>query len=115
MGLNPSPPVHMRPPEPDPLPPPCGRHKWMAPKQCGSARAGKNLRFFNFFRFLSFSGCLGIFCGRPLWVMPTCKLFDIFKSDGFVPYNRCTVHLKTSPPAAFIIRVCLCVCLCMNL
>src|SRR6218665_3988682 len=25
------PPVHMRPPEPDPLPPPCGRHKWMAP------------------------------------------------------------------------------------
>ena len=23
-------PVHMRPPEPDP-PPPCGRHKWMAP------------------------------------------------------------------------------------
>ena len=23
------PPVHMRPPEPDP--PPCGRHKWMAP------------------------------------------------------------------------------------
>src|SRR6218665_934422 len=25
------PPVHMRPPEPDPLPPPCRRHKWMAP------------------------------------------------------------------------------------
>ena len=25
------PPVHMRPPEADPLPPPCGRHKWMAP------------------------------------------------------------------------------------
>jgi len=21
----------MRPPEPDSLPPPCGRHKWMAP------------------------------------------------------------------------------------
>src|SRR6218665_3930244 len=29
MGLDP--PVHMHPPEPDPLPPPCGRHKWMAP------------------------------------------------------------------------------------
>jgi len=28
-GLTPSS-VHMRPPEPDPLPPPCGRHKWMA-------------------------------------------------------------------------------------
>jgi len=26
-GLTPSP----RPPGPDPLPPPCGRHKWMAP------------------------------------------------------------------------------------
>src|SRR6218665_1410987 len=25
------PPVHMPPPEPDPLPSPCGRHKWMAP------------------------------------------------------------------------------------
>src|SRR6218665_266672 len=24
-------PIHMRPPEPDLLPPPCGRHKWMAP------------------------------------------------------------------------------------
>src|SRR6218665_916582 len=23
----------MRPPEPDPLLPPCGRHKWMAPKE----------------------------------------------------------------------------------
>src|SRR6218665_156601 len=31
MGLDPPPPVHMRPPEPDPLLPPCGRHKWMAP------------------------------------------------------------------------------------
>src|SRR6218665_1685901 len=31
MGLDPPPPVHMRPYEPDPLPPPCGRHKWMAP------------------------------------------------------------------------------------
>src|SRR6218665_3714228 len=30
-GTGPPPPVHMRPPEPDPLPPPCGRHKWMAP------------------------------------------------------------------------------------
>src|SRR6218665_3412455 len=30
-GDGPPPPVHMRPPEPDPLPPPCGRHKWMAP------------------------------------------------------------------------------------
>src|SRR6218665_3956067 len=30
-GAGPPPPVHMRPPEPDPLPPPCGRHKWMAP------------------------------------------------------------------------------------
>src|SRR6218665_2388120 len=29
MGLDPPPPVHMCPPEPDP--PPCGRHKWMAP------------------------------------------------------------------------------------
>ena len=28
MLLDPSPHVHMRPP--DPLPPPCGRHKWMA-------------------------------------------------------------------------------------
>jgi len=28
-GAGPGPPVHMRPPEPDP--PPCGRHKWMAP------------------------------------------------------------------------------------
>src|SRR6218665_2210849 len=24
-------PVHMRPPEPDSPPPPCGRHKWMTP------------------------------------------------------------------------------------
>src|SRR6218665_1350390 len=32
-AAGPPPPVHMRPPEPDPLPPPCGRHKWMAPKQ----------------------------------------------------------------------------------
>src|SRR6218665_1326653 len=31
MGLDPPPPVHMRPPEPDPPPSPCGRHKWMAP------------------------------------------------------------------------------------
>src|SRR6218665_885711 len=31
VGLDPPPPVHMRPPEPDPLPPPCGRHNWMAP------------------------------------------------------------------------------------
>ena len=31
-GAGPPPPVHMRPPDPDPvLPPPCGRHKWMAP------------------------------------------------------------------------------------
>src|SRR6218665_2194506 len=30
-GAGPPPPVHMRPPEPDSLPPPCGRHKWMAP------------------------------------------------------------------------------------
>ena len=30
-GAGPPFPVHMRPPEPDPLPPPCGRHKWMAP------------------------------------------------------------------------------------
>ena len=29
MGLDLPPPVHMRPPEPDP--PPCGHHKWMAP------------------------------------------------------------------------------------
>ena len=33
MGLDPPSPVHMRPPEPDPLPPPCGRHKWMDPKK----------------------------------------------------------------------------------
>ena len=31
MGLDPLP-VQMRPPEPDPLPLPCGRHKLMAPK-----------------------------------------------------------------------------------
>src|SRR6218665_1660887 len=30
-GAGPPPPVHMCPSEPDPLPPPCGRHKWMAP------------------------------------------------------------------------------------
>src|SRR6218665_68220 len=30
-GAGPPPPVHMGPPEPDSLPPPCGRHKWMAP------------------------------------------------------------------------------------
>src|SRR6218665_377044 len=30
-GAGPPPPVHMRPSEPDPLPPPCGRHKWMVP------------------------------------------------------------------------------------
>src|SRR6218665_292742 len=29
-GLDPLP-VHMRPPEPDPPSPPCGRHKWMVP------------------------------------------------------------------------------------
>src|SRR6218665_66881 len=29
-GLTP-PPIHMRPPEPDPSSSPCGRHKWMAP------------------------------------------------------------------------------------
>ena len=33
MGLDP------RPPEPDPLPPPCGRHKWMDP-----IRNSKNLQ-----------------------------------------------------------------------
>jgi len=31
MGLDPPTPIHMRPPEPVPRPPPCGRHKWMAP------------------------------------------------------------------------------------
>ena len=31
MGLDPPSPVHMRPPEPDPLLPPCVRHKGMAP------------------------------------------------------------------------------------
>ena|SRR6218665_2568793 len=31
-GAGPSP-IHMRPPEPDPLPPPCEHHKWMAPNQ----------------------------------------------------------------------------------
>src|SRR6218665_829098 len=30
-GAGPPSPLHMCPPEPDPLPPPCGRHKWMAP------------------------------------------------------------------------------------
>jgi len=30
-GAGPTSPVQMRPPEPDPLPHPCGRHKWMAP------------------------------------------------------------------------------------
>src|SRR6218665_559286 len=34
MGFDPSP-VHMRPPEPDPLPPPCGRRKWMPPNEMG--------------------------------------------------------------------------------
>src|SRR6218665_1198221 len=29
-GVEPLP-VHIRPPEPDPSPAPCGRHKWMAP------------------------------------------------------------------------------------
>src|SRR6218665_1944771 len=33
---GPPPPVHMRPPEPDPLPPPRVRHKWMAPKDMGN-------------------------------------------------------------------------------
>src|SRR6218665_613979 len=28
----PSSPIHTPPPEHDPLPPPCGRHKWMAPR-----------------------------------------------------------------------------------
>src|SRR6218665_986530 len=32
-GAGPPPLVHMHPPEPDPLPPLCGRHKWMAPYQ----------------------------------------------------------------------------------
>ena len=39
-GAGPPPPVHMRPPEPDPLPTPCGRHKWMAPK-VGPGRVGQ--------------------------------------------------------------------------
>ena len=43
MGLDPPPPVHMRPPEPDPLPPPCRRHKWMAPKG-GEARILKGVK-----------------------------------------------------------------------
>jgi len=30
LGADPSP-IHMHPPEPDSLPNPCGRHKWMAP------------------------------------------------------------------------------------
>src|SRR6218665_1391282 len=38
MGLDPRPSVHMRAPEPDPLPPPCGRHNWMAPKALVSFR-----------------------------------------------------------------------------
>src|SRR6218665_1794969 len=36
-GAGPPSPVHMRPPDPDPLPPPCGRHKWMAPRGKRSA------------------------------------------------------------------------------
>src|SRR6218665_1411392 len=32
-GAGPPSPVHMHPAEPDPLPPPCGRHKWMAPSR----------------------------------------------------------------------------------
>ena len=46
MGLDPSLPVHMRQPEPDPLPLPCGRHKWMAPmnfRQIGSGQTKRDL------------------------------------------------------------------------
>src|SRR6218665_3176244 len=39
-GLDPPPPVHLRPPEPDPLPPPCGRNKWMAPNGSNGPEAG---------------------------------------------------------------------------
>ena len=41
MGLDPSP-VHMRPSEPEPPPPLCGRHRWMAPKLCVSAHAQRS-------------------------------------------------------------------------
>src|SRR6218665_1479827 len=37
-GLTPSS-VHMRPPEPNPLPPRCGRHIWMAPYQYSTETA----------------------------------------------------------------------------
>jgi len=42
-GADPSP-VGRRPPEPDSLPPPCGRHKWMAPNQWRNEGAGEGGR-----------------------------------------------------------------------
>jgi len=38
-GAGPSAPVHMRPPEPDP--PLCGHHKWMAPYQISQYAPGE--------------------------------------------------------------------------
>ena len=46
MGLDPPSPVHMRPPEPNP--PSCGRHKWMAPNnhaQVADKKADKTNRY----------------------------------------------------------------------
>src|SRR6218665_518763 len=48
-GAGPPPPVHMRPNEPDPLPPPCGRHKWMAPKTSVSEKNSFMTLFFTQF------------------------------------------------------------------
>src|SRR6218665_1296785 len=42
-GAGPPPPAPMRPPEADPLPPPCGCHKWMAPYWSTSRFMGPHL------------------------------------------------------------------------
>ena len=63
MGLDPLAPTHMRPPESDPLPPPCGRHKWMAPTYNCSCTIIQTI----ILKFLHFA--LSQFLSVPLFVL----------------------------------------------
>ena len=59
LGLDKSSPTHMRPPEPDPLPPPCGRHKWMAPISRNNCFCVKSVYAWNqFFLICSFNSAI---------------------------------------------------------
>src|SRR6218665_2032754 len=58
------PPVHMRPPEPDP--PPCGRHKWMAPNPVNICRGDdSDMVSFVFSELLTFLKAFKTNCTLP--------------------------------------------------